>query len=154
MDEGGAHGFAWAGGAPHAVEWVSLVVIVVLIALGVHAVRRRKREGRGEGPSTERQFEDIIREKDLGRDETEFLRELAKKGSSEAMASLLTSVATFDGVAEKAVQETIEKGDRGRMQRLTRLLYSARAQLFPETLNADVPDSENREVKPNPEQEA
>lgn len=145
---------SWSGASrEEIILLVAAVAVVILLAVLIQVLRSwlvRRREMRT--------FFSIVDSRHLSEKEEEAVRRLAADRNLARPSEILTSIATFDSLAEatlrKAIQKPGGKGLRNQMENL----YSARAKLFPqEPLRepgrpAESQDSK-REARPAPRSE-
>lgn len=118
---------SWSGASKEEiillVGVVALVVLLIVVTQAVRGWLKRRREMRI--------FFSIVDSRHLDEKEEEVVRQLAARAKLPRPSEILTSISTFDSLAEFTLRQAI--GDPSREGLRTRMesLYSARAKLFP-----------------------
>jgi len=119
---------SWSGASREEILLlVGGVVAAFVLTLAVYAVRRwavRRREMRA--------FFAMVDSRHLSEGEEEAVRKLAADAKLARPSEILTSMATFDALAEAAIRKGMEGAESGAVQVQMDRLYAARAKLFPQ----------------------
>lgn len=119
---------SWSGASrEEIILLVAVVAFGILLAVLIQVVRgwlARRREMRV--------FFSIVDSRHLSEQEEDAVRQLAAEGNLPHPSEILTSIATFDTLAEAALREGIEEAGRPGFRGQMESLYSARAKLFPQ----------------------
>jgi hypothetical protein len=135
---------SWSGATKEEIVLlIGVVAVVILLTLVIQALRRwlaRRREMRS--------FFSIVDGRHLNENEEEAVRQLVASANVPRPSEILTSIATFDSLAEAALREAIRAPGRESLRTQMESLYSARAKLFPqEPLHQRVRSPESQGTK-------
>jgi len=106
---------------------VGVVIALIVITLGVQWLLEflRRRQER-------RLFFEVVDKKGLSIEEEEEIRDLANAALLRSPSEVLLSVALFDSLVEKNIQNALKTNPRAEIESRMDLLYGIRAKLFPE----------------------
>ena len=110
------------------------VVLVVALTLAIRTARRwllRRREMR--------KFFSIVDGRNLNEREETVVRNLAADAQLPRPTEVLTSLATFDSLAEAALRQSMKRENRELLRDRMESLYGARTKLFPDALDWEKP---------------
>lgn len=126
---------SWSGASrEEIILLVAAVLAAAVLALAVYLLRRwlsRRRELRS--------FFAVIDGRALDEQEEEAVRKLAMDAKLRRPTEIVTSIATFDSLAETALRDAMRRASRDEARALMDRLYSARAKLFPQGAAEDAP---------------
>jgi hypothetical protein len=118
----------WSGASREEILLIfGALAVAVTLAFAVRALRRwliRRREMHS--------FFRIVDVRNLDEQEEEEVRALAAEGHLRKPTEILTSLSTYDALAEGSLRKSVKKDDREIVRRRMDCLYRARKKLFPE----------------------
>jgi len=118
----------WSGASRSEILIIfGALAAAIALAIAIRALRRwlvRRREMHS--------FFRIVDGRNLDEQEEEEVRALAAEGRLRRPTEILTSLSTFDVLAEGSLRRAVKEDDREVVRRRMDLLYRARLKLFPE----------------------